>query len=212
LGNTIYIHSYCHLKNNTAIVNGIPLPIAGQGSVNEFLKTIYQHLLLDYPKFFKMDELCKLAFIGSELVLKNFPIQESSEGETAIVMANSSSTLMTDRKHQDSINDDHHYFPSPAVFVYTLPNITIGEITIRHRLKGENTFFVTEKYDIGFMVQYTNSLLQNGLAKSVLTGWVEYGSDGYEAFLYRAGKPEKGTALEHIKANVDKLYNSLPSV
>ncbi len=207
-----YIYSYCHIRNSTASVNDIPLPIAGHGTINEFLKTIYQHLHLDYPKFFKMDELSKLAFITTELLVKDFPFQESFEGETAIILSNSSSSLETDRKHQESIKDDQNYFPSPAVFVYTLPNITIGEITIRHKLKGENTFFVTEKYDTDFMVQYVNSLLQNNLAQLVLTGWVEYGREGYDAFIYLVGKDKKGAVIEHLKANVDKLYNSPSSL
>jgi hypothetical protein len=206
--NINYIHSYCRLRKHKVSLNGNELQIGDQTSVNEFLKAIYHYLELDYPKFFKMDELCKLAFITTELVLKNFPLHESSEGETAVILANTSSTLETDKKHQESIKDEQNYFPSPAVFVYTLPNITIGEITIRHKLKGENTFFVTEKYDTAFMCRYVNSLLQNNRAKSALTGWVEYGSEGYEAFIYLVGKDKKGLSIEHNQLNTDRLYNS----
>ena len=210
--NEYYIQSYCHLKNGRAILSGERINIEDPGSLNEFLKSIYQYLQIDYPKFFKMDEVCKLAFIATELALKDFPLQEISEGETGIVLANSSSTLETDRKHQESIREEQNYFPSPAVFVYTLPNITIGEITIRHKLKGENTFFISEKYDTAFLSKYVNLLLQNNKANKVLTGWVEYGSEGYDGFIYLAGKDKKGLSLEHHKENIDRLYNSLPSV
>jgi hypothetical protein len=206
--NSNYIQSYCHLRKHKVLLNGNELQIGNQTSVNEFLKAIYNYLELDYPKFFKMDEICKLAFIATELVLKDFPLHESSEGETAIILANASSTIETDKKHQESIKDEQNYFPSPAVFVYTLPNITIGEITIRHKLKGENTFFVTEQYDTTFMCKYVNSLLQNNRAKAALTGWVEYGSEGYEAFIYLVGKDKKGLSIEHNQLNTDRLYNS----
>src|SRR6478735_1188379 len=114
--NSTYLHSHCKLQNGRAILNGELIPLANHSSVNEFLKAIYQYLNLDYPKFFKMDELCKLAFIATELALKDFPLQELSEGETAVVLANSSSTLETDKRHQESIKDEQNYFPSPAVF------------------------------------------------------------------------------------------------
>ena len=206
--NTTYLHSYCHLRKDNVLLNEEILQIGEYRSMNEFLKAIYNYLQLDYPKFFKMDELCKLAFITTELVLKDFPLQEFSEGETAIILANASSTLETDIKYQESIKDEQNYFPSPAVFVYTLPNITIGEITIRHKLKGENTFFVMEEYDIRFMYQYVNLLLQNNSAEMALAGWVEYGSESYEAFIYLVGKDKKGLSIEHNQQNIDRLYNS----
>ncbi len=206
--NTTYLHSYCHLRKDNVLLNEEILQIGEHSSINEFLKAIYNYLQLDYPKFFKMDELCKLAFITTELVLKDFPLQEFSEGETAIILANASSTIETDIKYQESIKDEQNYFPSPAVFVYTLPNITIGEITIRHKLKGENTFFVMEEYDIRFMYQYVNLLLQNNSAEMALAGWVEYGSESYEAFIYLVGKDKKGLSIEHNQQNIDRLYNS----
>ena len=210
--NSFYIISSCHIQNGKVVLNGEALPVNNSSSLNEILKSLYQHLQLDYPKFFKMDELCKLAFITTELTLKDFPLQESTEGETAIVLANAASTLETDRKHQESIKDEENYFPSPAVFVYTLPNITIGEITIRHKLKGENTFFITEKYDTGFMSRYVNSLLQNNKSDKVITGWINYGPDGYDGFIYLAGKDKKGLSLEHNVENLSLLYKSSASV
>ncbi len=207
-----YIHSYCRLQNGHAVLNGEIIPVTNSESFTDFMKGLYQHLQLDYPKFFKMDELCKLAFMATELTLKDFPVLESKEGETAVVLANSSSTLETDRKHQESIQDEENYFPSPAVFVYTLPNITIGEITIRHKLKGENTFFVTEKYETGFMSHYVNSLLQNNKAEKVLTGWINYGPEGYDGFIYVVGKEKKGLSMEHSEENVGVLHKSASSV
>ncbi len=197
------------------MLNGKSIPVAPTLSPNDFFKALYQLLALDYPKFYKMDELCKLAFIAAELVLGNTNEVSTgpvSENEIAVVLANASSTIETDRKYQESIQDDHNYFPSPAVFVYTLPNITIGEITIRHKFKGENTFFVSEAYDIPFMRQYAESLIRHNKAQKVLSGWIEYNSTGFDGFLYLVGKEKSGISMSHSNETITKLYKTGLSV
>jgi len=62
---------------------------------------------------------------------------------------------------------------SPAVFVYTLANICLGEIAIRHQLRSEGHFFVFDHYPEEFFIQYSQYLVQEGLAERVLCGWVE---------------------------------------
>ena len=118
-----------------------------------------------------MDNLSKLAFLTAELLLKS-EISEEQENNIALVFANKSSSLDTDVKYQDSIVDSENYFPSPAVFVYTLPNICIGEISIKHQLKSENTFFIFDSFDSEFMTNYSNLLLNTNKAEKVLCGWV----------------------------------------
>lgn len=39
------------------------------GSITE----LYREFAGDYPKFFKMDSLCRLGFMAAELLLKNIP-------------------------------------------------------------------------------------------------------------------------------------------
>jgi len=94
-------------------------------SIKDFAKGLYRFMNLKYPKFHKMDELCKLGFLASEILLdSNTEVGE----DTALVFSNRASSLDTDRKHQLSIKDRKDFYPSPAVFVYTLPNIIMGEI------------------------------------------------------------------------------------
>lgn len=166
-----------------------------------FLKSIYKDSAIKYPKFFKMDSLSKLAFLGAEFMLKD----ESSEKNIGIVLSNNASSLDTDRKYQDSINDSENYYPSPAVFVYTLPNIGIGEISIRHQLKSENAFFIFENYNAKFHYTYEKSLIESEKCDAVLAGWVNIDTDNYEAFLYLVS--EKGT-IEHTKQNLLEIYNN----
>jgi hypothetical protein len=147
--------------------------------------------------------LSKLAFLGAELLL-NTESDSKTENNTALVFANKSSSLDTDVKFQNSISDKENYYPSPAVFVYTLPNICLGEISIRHQLKSENSFFIFENFNPIFMENYSNVLLDTKKAEKVLCGWVEYYKEEYTAFLYLVAK--EGTYLNN-EQTILKLYN-----
>lgn len=183
LKNKTYIQSFCTIQNNEIILNGVSILKFDSNTFSEFSKKVYQEFEINYPKFFKMDNLSKLAFLGAELLLKK-ESDEAKENNTALVFANKSASLDTDVKYQKSISDNENYFPSPAVFVYTLPNICLGEISIKHQLKSENCFFIFENFNPAFMVNYANLLLDSNKADKILCGWVEYFNEEYKAFLY----------------------------
>ena len=108
---------------------------------SSFIKSAYKHFEIKHSKFFKMDNLSKLSFMASEMLLKN-----EKEKDIALVLSNRAASLDTDRKHQATISDSENSYASPAVFVYTLPNICLGEISIRHGLFSENAFFVFDEF------------------------------------------------------------------
>jgi hypothetical protein len=201
--NKTYIKSFCTIQNNEIILNGETIFKTEPTEFSDFSKKAFRNFEIDYPKFFKMDNLSKLAFLGAELLLKN-EIDNTKENNIALVFANSSSSLDTDVKYQKSISDKENYFPSPAVFVYTLPNICIGEISIRHQLRSENSFFIFEDFNPAFMKNYANVLLETKKAEKVLCGWVECFGEDYKAFLYLVAS-EGNT--EHRKETLEILYN-----
>ena len=49
------------------------------GDFATFAKGAYKHLGIDYPKFFKMDALSKLAFLGMEYLLPTLPSEEKED-------------------------------------------------------------------------------------------------------------------------------------
>lgn len=200
---TTYIQSFCTIQNNRISLNGEVVFSTEPIVFSDFSKKAYQHFEIGYPKFFKMDNLSKLAFLGAELLLKA-ESDASKENNIALVFANKSSSLDTDMKYQNSITDPGNYYPSPAVFVYTLPNICLGEISIRHQLKSENSFFIFVEYNAVFMEKYSSILLETQKAEKVLCGWVEYCNEDYKAFLYLVDK--KGE-LMHNQELLNKLYN-----
>ena len=202
MNDKLYIQDYCTIKDNKVFLNGEIIFDEGKQELKELLKKIYKSLNLKYSKFFKMDSLSKLAFLASDIILKNTELESKDIG---IVFSNNASSLDTDRKHQDSINDINNYFPSPAVFVYTLPNISIGEISIRHQLKSENAFFIFKKYNADFHHIYESNLILGKKCDAVLGGWVNLDRDNYDAFLYLITKDGK---MNHSVKNLLKLYKN----
>ncbi len=202
MAKNLYIQNYCKIKNDSVFLNGNLIFNDDSETVKSFFKSVYKFLDIKYSKFFKMDNLSKLAFLSAEFILKDIETENKNIG---IVLSNNASSLDTDRKHQNSINDIENYYPSPAVFVYTLPNIGIGEISIRHQLKSENGFFVFEKYNANFHFNYEKALIQNKKSEAVLAGWVNFDDDTYEAFLYLVS--EKGT-IDHTEQNLKQLYTN----
>ncbi|GEN73072.1 hypothetical protein CLA01_31440 [Chryseobacterium lathyri] len=169
----------CIIEHSKITVNGNAVFESRSETFHDFAKDAYKSLELNYPKFHKMDNLSKLAFLAAEMVLKN-----EDHNTTAVVLANRSSSLDTDFKYQESINSQENYFPSPAVFVYTLPNICVGEISIKHKMQTENAFFILDEFDETFLNDYAEQILLSGKAEKVLCGWTELYQDNYKAFVY----------------------------
>jgi acyl carrier protein len=203
--NKTYIQSYITIQNNEIVLNGTSVFKIESTDFGDFSKQAFRNFEIQYPKFFKMDALSKLAFLGSELLLSPI-ILTDKENNIALVLANKSSSLDTDVKYQESISDKENYFPSPAVFVYTLPNICLGEISIRHQLKSENSFFIFDVLNAEFLSKYSEILLNTNKADSVLCGWVEYFNDNYKAFLCLISKEENE---KYRNENINTLYNKI---
>lgn len=192
-----YIRKYIEISKGNLSINGQLHFHSSAADFGSIIKEFYKKLEISYPKFYKMDDLCKLAFVASELLLK-----DETEKDIALLFSNNEASLDTDLKHQQTIQDRENYFPSPAVFVYTLPNIAIGEVSIRHQLKSESAFFIANEYQADYMHKYTEYLLQNHKAKKVLCGWAHCLNDAYKACFYLV---ETDGILEHNIQNIKNI-------
>lgn len=139
---------------------------------HSLLTTLYKQMIGNYPKFYKMDGLSRLGFVASEILL-NAEKGETDE-ERAIIFFNHSSSIASDRNYKESINDKDNYFPSPSIFVYTLPNIVTGEIAIRNHFHGETSFFILPDKDERMMEEILQASCRDDQSKSFLTGWIDY--------------------------------------
>lgn len=175
-----------------AWVDGTPLPVSATGQT--LLSALYKEKVGNYPKFHKMDGLSQLGFLAAELLFaaaEMTPPGHVSE-HTTVVLVGRTGSLAADRRYQDTIQRREAYFPSPAVFVYTLPNIVTGEVAIRHRIHGETAFYLLEEKNESHILQLLSTALCDAEASGVMGGWLEYeGAEAFEAdlCLYRSASP-----------------------
>lgn len=197
-----YITASCVIEKHTVHKNGKVIYSSGELVATEFLNSVYGHFDLQYPKFYKMDNLSKLGWLAAELLLKDAggPAGCLPE-EVAVVLSNRNSSVDTDLKYKATTND----IPSPSVFVYTLPNIMIGEICIRHNFKGENAFFLCESFDPELIARYAGLLLDQGIARVCIAGWVELLGDEYKAALFLIEKAPAG-AMAFSAENMNHIF------
>lgn len=146
----------------------------------DFVTSCFKYLNIVYPRFYKMDLMCKWGFVCAELLLRHEDLSTTDPYQKAIVLQNASSSLLTDRNFQHSIEK----VASPALFVYTLPNIVMGEIAMRQQFKGENTFFVTDRFDPIQLQNYTEILFKNKIAEIVISGFLEVTEDSQDITFY----------------------------
>lgn len=208
MNEVVEITDHCKVKDRLVTVNdNVRFRGEKAESFGSFAKAYYRELGLKYPKFHKMDNLSKLGFLAAESLLQEV---ESFEGvdkaKTGIFLSNAYSCLDTDERYYNSITD----IPSPGLFVYTLPNILIGEICIRHKITGEHAFFLSEQFDLAFVCQYVTDLFRRGQLEGALVGWVEYYDVNCQAFLMWL-EPQKRNESNRVftPENALKLFEDI---
>ena len=183
---TYRISGKCTIREKQVTVNGEIVFEDLEAETGEvFLKSAFKNIDMTYPKFYKMDNLSKLGFTAVMYLLQSNPVSDfCDKRKVSLLFINSKSSLDTDIKHQQTINDPEQYFPSPAIFVYTLPNIVLGEICIKEKFQGETTFLVSKRYDPDFINSYLNILFNDTETDAVIVGKVNYLSDIYAADVF----------------------------
>lgn len=168
----------CFIHQGKLVVNG-NVVFSSKAPVESFFTELYTLSGANYPKFYKMDAQSQLAFLCAEFLLKDNTVKDTSPFDWSVVLSCANSSNDTDIKYWENARQA----PSPAAFVYTLPNVMLGEICIRHGFKGENSCFIFNTFDTAFQVNYVNSLLEKR-AKVCVHGWVNFFKEEYAAFLF----------------------------
>ena len=77
------IEQFCSINEHSISINGETIYKDNLAkTLQEFLKSAYKTLNINYPKFFKMDTLSKLAFLTADVILNS---QINSETDIALV-------------------------------------------------------------------------------------------------------------------------------
>ena len=165
-------------------IDGQPQTVTTTGKA--LLTELYRTHVGDYPKFYKMDGLSKLGFLAAELLTTAEAKAQATETEPqpteteqrAVILFNHSSSIDTDQQYLASIRPED-YFPSPSLFVYTLPNIVTGEIAIRHHLHGETSFYNLASRQEPLISQIQQAALADTATRSLITGWIDYEDEAH---------------------------------
>jgi 3-oxoacyl-[acyl-carrier-protein] synthase-1 len=201
----LYVYRHCRICGGRATVDGKTVFAEPEAEGGKFLTALYRSLKTDYPKFFKMDNLSKLGFLASELILREDVPRVAPCADRAVVCFNRSASLDTDVAFQDTIRDADNFFPSPSVFVYTLPNIVAAEIAIRNRIYGETSFYVCARFDAGQVVATAGRVFRDGSVRHALIAWIEYFDGQYDALMWLIGAAPPDDALPGIPFSADSL-------
>ncbi len=198
-----YITGFCSINNGIVAKDGVNI-FEQQSDLPGLLLAAYQHLQLTYPKFYKMDNLSKLGWLAAEFLLKDtFHKDQYQPEETGVILANANSSLDDDVKYWDSIRD----VASPSLFVYTLPNIVIGEICIRNHFKGEQAFYIQPKFDVQFIAQQVDYLLNKNIMQACICGWVDVFEQDYKAVLFLVEKKKTEKSVIFSADRMDEIFN-----
>lgn len=160
-------------QQNVRVDGEVVFRYDGEDGFSGFARALYRKREMAYPKFYKMSDMCKLGFLTAEVLLQDHKLPEDPH-RTALVLACRSASLQADALYWESMSG----IPSPALFVYTLPNIVTGELCIRHNIQGEELMWVQENYNEAFLLSYAELLMQGGTVDSCLCGWVDFAPDG----------------------------------
>jgi 3-oxoacyl-[acyl-carrier-protein] synthase-1 len=202
------ISKYSYINNSFASVNGERFAENNEPEKGKFLTAIYRKLNINYPKFFKMDNLSKLGFLASELILAEGKQRFIPREDGAVICFNRSSSLEADILFQSSIEKDN-FFPSPSIFVYTLPNIVAGEIAIRNKFLGETSFYISEKFNPEQIFRTVNIAFQNNKINFVLVSWVESFEKSCEVFMLFVEKNTGKCIIPFSINNIVELLNKV---
>jgi 3-oxoacyl-(acyl-carrier-protein) synthase len=168
----------CTIENSSIRVNDEVIFNSTSSDFAVFIREAYKRTDDSNQKFYKMDNLCKLGYIAALHLLDGIDFNPSEMG---IILSNYSSSLDTDVKHQRIIDEGGDNSASPAVFVYTLANIVAGEICIRHKIQGENTFFIEYPDNTERQEEYIKLAMSTGKLQFCITGRCEYTDNKYIA-------------------------------
>lgn len=151
-------------------IDGIALPFEERGAA--LLPAAYKNLIWGYPKFHKMDVLSQLAFVATELLVQSIP---HLDAHTAVVFLTHHGSLAADVHYQSTIVPTaEEFFPSPAAFVYTLPNIATGEVAIRHHWHGHTACYaLPTTTEEALQQSLILSPASDGRTTAIVGGWLD---------------------------------------
>ena len=159
---------------DTLLIDGQAIPHVSSGA--SLITEIYKQYLADGSRFFKMDLYSRLAYVGTGLLAKDL-LGDSAPEDRALLVFTQNGSVLADRKHLSTFADPEAFFPSPAVFINTLPNVVLGEIAVRNSIKGETTLVLLPRRDEATIDRILNATLSSTRPSVLICAWVDCPSE-----------------------------------
>ena len=142
----------------------------GTGSADECLSNAWNAVGVDHPRFHRADRLSRLVLLCTEPFFVPLMDERMKDG-TAMVIMGRHGSLDTDERYYDQLRDEG--LASPGLFVYTLANIAMGELSIRHGLHGPGLCLLNEEPDVDQLRSACAHMLATPGVQRVVCGWAD---------------------------------------
>jgi len=144
---------------------------------------LFKKKLSDGSRFFKMDLFSRLAYVATGLLAKDSLAGYAPE-DIALFIFTRNGSVLADRKHLSTFSNPENFYPSPAVFINTLPNVVLGEIAVMNTIKGETTLVMLPCRDDAWMDRIIKATLSCTRPSVMIYGWIDCpAEDSFEADL-----------------------------
>lgn len=164
----MFIHSYIRILGEHLNINNVAYNVPANSL--DLFKHLVSMCANTSPKWYKMDKASAIINVSAALLLNETKTDQVDSYDKGIVLYNSLSSYIGDIAFEATRLDQN---PSPSCFVYTLPNIAIGEICIRHHFKGYNHFIICNSFDEANICEDILYLSEKQQLTLCIGGWAD---------------------------------------
>ena len=176
-------------------------------------RRVYDELGIKYPKFHKMDEMCKSGFLAVEVLNKwdrTSEVQNADFDRTGVFISTDYGCIEVDEQYHNKTFSEAKLRFNPSLFVYTLPNILSGELSIRHGFKGEQATWMEEDFNTDFIHNYIRMLTKKDLLQACIIMRVNcYNNEDWGFVIYCDNKEDilnlKPSNFEYLKQELKQI-------
>src|SRR5690606_3300338 len=146
----------------------------------------------------------KWAWLGADALFSgndSYLYNGIDKSKVAVVLMTHHGCIDVDKRYLATMSD----IPSPALFVYTLPNIMLGETCIRHGFKGEQLCLVSDGFDAQELHFWVNDLLNNRGMEACICGFADAYDNNKDICFFWITKQEG--LMPFTIENLNQLYN-----
>ena len=151
-------------------IDGTAVPLKSHGA--PLITEVFKEFIADNSRFFKMDLYSRLAYVGTTLLAKD-SLGDCAPEDVTLFIFTLNGSVLADRKHLSTFANPDEFFPSPAVFINTLPNVVLGEIAVRNTIKGETTLVMLPSRDEAAIDRILEATLTATKPSVMICGWVD---------------------------------------